>query len=134
VLLRPLLVFVHREEVTGAMGEITRCGHLGAQHEAGGLFLQTADALCLGSDGGLEPLAHGFDRARLLGAGPAPAIHGPCLHGDIHQMRGGGHGVARRRRGFRIGAAAIRLRLSSTGSGLDRVLPHIPHPLGWRST
>ena len=42
-----MLVFVHGEDVPGAMGELPRGGHIGEQHEAACLFLQTGIALGL---------------------------------------------------------------------------------------
>ena len=82
VLLRAMLVFVDGEEVMGAMGHVTRRGHIGAQHEAARFFLHADDALCLGLNGRVQLIAHGFDRPWLVTAGPA-------LHGDVHLMVSG---------------------------------------------
>jgi hypothetical protein len=43
LLLRPVLVLVHGEDGTGAMGQGPRCGPMGAQDEAARLFLQVCD-------------------------------------------------------------------------------------------
>lgn len=83
MLLRPLLVFLHFEAISGALGKVTRGGHIGKQHEAARLFLPPGSALCLGSDAGLQPLPHGLDRTGLVGARPAAAIPGPFLNGDV---------------------------------------------------
>ena len=114
-----MLVFVHGEDVTGALGKVTCRGHIGAQPEAARLFLHADDALGLGSKSCLQSLAHGFDRTWLVTAWPASAIQGPFLNGDVHLMVGGVHGAALRCRRFRIGAAAILLRLSGPGGGVD---------------
>jgi hypothetical protein len=114
-----MLVFVDGEDVPGTLAQVPRCGHMGEQDEAAHLVLQAGHALGLGADGRLQPIAPGCDRARRVGAGPAPAIHGPFLHRDVHPMVGSGHRAERRRRRVRIGAAALLLLLSGPCSGLD---------------
>ena len=104
---------------------------MGEQDEAAGLLRQPEEMLRMGSEGRLEPLAAGFDRARRLGAGPAPAIHGPLLHGDLSQLVGSGHGAALGRGGSRIGAAKRLLVFRGTSGGLDGAIrgldvPHQP--------
>jgi len=81
-----MLVFVHGEEVSGAMGQVPHCGHIGQQDEAARLFLQAGNTLSVGAYGRLEALAHDGDGARLVDTGPAAAIHGPFLHGDVDPM------------------------------------------------
>src|SRR5215831_7728062 len=114
-----MLVFVDGEDVTSAMGEVSRRGDIGEQDETARLFLQAGNALGLGTHGCLQSIAYGFDRARLLEAGSAPAIHGPFLHSHLQPMVDSGHSAEPRRRGVRIGAAEILWLLSSLGRSLD---------------
>jgi len=114
VLLRPMWRFVNGEDVPGTMGEVPRRGAMREQHEAARLCLPTSDALGLGAAGRLQPRARGVDRARRVGAGPAPAIHRPFRHGDVHHLVGSVHGAERRRCAVRLarhqdaGGAAVR--------------------------
>ena len=128
-MLRPLLVFVHGEDVSGARGEGPRRGHIGEQHEAARLCLQARHVLGLRADGRLQPRAHGFDRAWLLGAGPAAAIHRPFLHSDVHLMVGGVHGTELHRRGFGIRTAEILLLLGTPCGGLCCTIRGLDVPL-----
>ena len=50
-----MLVFVYSEDSAGAMGQVTRRGHIGEQDEAARLFLQAGNALGLGANGRLQP-------------------------------------------------------------------------------
>ena len=122
VLLRPVLVLVHVEDVSSVMGQGTRRGPSGAQHEAARLFLHAGHALCLHVDGGRQPLPPGFDSTRLAGARPAPALQRPFLTSDLHQMGRWGQSAELRRRRFRIGAAAILLLLCGPCGGLNQTI------------
>ena len=122
VLLRPVLLCGDGEDIASALGEVPRGRHSGAQHEAARLFIPAGQALALGADGRLEPIPQDCDGARLGGAWPAPAILGPFLHGDIEERRRRVHGAPRRRRGFRIGAADIRLLLCGARGSLQGTL------------
>ena len=117
-----MLLFVNGEDVPGARGQIPRHGDIRKQHEATHLLLPPTDALGVGLHSSLQSVTHGFDRAWLVGARPAPAIHGLFLHRDVHQMVGGMHGAELRRRRFGIGAAEILLLLSSARDGLECAL------------
>src|SRR5437879_9196718 len=89
-----MLFFIDRQDVPGTVGEGPRRRHIGEQHEAAGLFLSTTDAFDVRSESRLPSRAHGYDWARCVGTGPAPAIHGLALHSDVHQMVGGRRGLA----------------------------------------
>src|SRR6266487_705399 len=117
-----MLLFVDGEDVTGTMGEVACRGHVGEEHEAARLVFPPSDALGIGLDSSLQPIVHSFDRAWLVGAWPPPAIYGPFLHRDVHEMVGGRHSAERRRRRFGIGAAEILLLLSRARCGLERAL------------
>jgi hypothetical protein len=78
-----MVLFIDGEDLPSTMGHVSRRGHIGEQHEAARLFLHTTEALGVRSNGRRQPIAEGFDRARRVGARPAPAIHGPFLHGDV---------------------------------------------------
>ena len=123
-----MLLFIDGEDLPGPMGEVPRRWHIGEQDEAAPLFLPPADALGVRSNGRLQPLVHGGDRAWLVGARPAPAIHGLFLHGNVHSMVRGGHGAELQRRRFRISTAEIRLLLRSPGCSLDRALRGLEVP------
>jgi hypothetical protein len=119
VLLRPMLVFVDGEDITGAMGHVSRRRHIGEEDEAARRFLQASNALGVGVKVRLQVLAHGLHGARLLSARPAPTLHGLCFHRHLYPVVGRADRAERRRRRFRIGAAAIHVRLSGPGSPLD---------------
>lgn len=107
VLRRPMVRFVDGEQVPGPRGEVTRRGPRGAQPEAARLVLPAPAARGIGLQGSLQPITQSGDRARRVGARPAPAISGPFLPRDVPQMGGGTHGAAVRRRRCGIGTAAL---------------------------
>src|SRR5262249_10568458 len=119
VLLRPMLLFIDGEELPGTMGEVPCRGHIGEQDETARLFLHTTNALGVRPNSRLQPIACGGDRAWLVGAWPAPTIHGLFLPVDVAKMVRGGHGAELHRRRFRIGTAEIRLLLRSPGCGVQ---------------
>jgi hypothetical protein len=123
-----MLVFVHGEEVTGAMDQVPRWGHIGQQDEAARLVLQAGNTLSVGAKDRLQALAHGFDGARLVGTRPAPALHGPFFNRDLHPMVGRVDSAELRCRGFRIGAAKIHVLLSGPGRTLDRTIGGLDVP------
>ena len=123
-----MLVFGDGEDVTGAMGQVSRRGDIGAQDETARLFLQAGKALGLGTHGCLQAIAPGCDRARLLEAGSAPARPGPCLNRHLQPRVDSGHSAEPRRRGFRIGAAEILLLLSGLGCRLDGTIRGLDIP------
>src|SRR6266581_259937 len=53
---------------------------------------------------------------------PPPAVYGPFLHRDVHEMVGGMHGAELYCRRFGIGAAEILLLLSRARCGLEHAL------------
>jgi len=122
VLLWPLVVVVHGEDIPRALAQVARGGPLGAQPAAPRLFCHAGQALCRGSDCGLQPLPHRVHRARRGEARPAPALAGPCCDGDGQQLGRGRPRTALGRRGFGRGAAAIRRLVCGTRGRLERTL------------
>src|SRR5499427_9626935 len=128
VVLCPMLLFIDGEDLSGAMGEVPCRGHIGEQYEAARLFLHTTDACGMRSNSRLQSITCGFDWARLVRARPAPAIHGPFLHRDVHQMVGSVHGAELRCRGVRIRAAEVLLLLYGPNGGLHRAIRGLDVP------
>jgi hypothetical protein len=110
------------------MGQVSRRGDIGEQDETACLCLQAGQALGLGAHGCLQSIAHGCDRARLLEAGSAPAIHGLFLHSHLPPMVDSAYSADPRRRGCRISAAAILLLLSGLGRSLDGTIRGLDIP------
>jgi hypothetical protein len=86
VLLWPLVVLVAFAAISGVRGQGARGGPMGQQPAAARLLLQAGQALCRGSETGLQALPQGFASPGLVGPRPASARQGPCLNGHGEQM------------------------------------------------
>jgi len=118
-LLRAMVVVVHAEAGTGALGKVPCRGPRGAPPAAARLCLPADAALGLGSQSCWQARAPGCDRPWRVTAWPASALQGPCRNGAVHLLGGGVHGAAVRCRRFRSGAAARLRRRRGPGGGVD---------------